>query len=133
MKNKDEAHMALRQLINSIRPAKGIPYHMVGMGFGLTPRYQHLGPNNWATADLVEHEISETLCHHEKLSIARVRWHIEHYDELVSGYRPMMLFVEGAKKYIVDGCHRTAALSLSGIYSFQYLTIHTSQRALGED
>ena len=126
-KNQQEAHLALKDLLNSLRPAKGVPYAVVGLGFGLTPKHHRVSAEQWGSAPLQRHQIPGLLAHHEKMSIGRIRWHIENYDDLINGVRPMMLLVDGENKYIVDGCHRTAALHICGIAEFDYLTINCEQ------
>jgi len=71
---------------------------------------------------LLRHDLSGLLVHHERLNIGRIRWHLDHYDDLVNGVRPMLLLRHEGKGFIVDGCHRSAALVLSGFTAFDYLT-----------
>jgi hypothetical protein len=76
----------------------------------------------WSSMPEEEHELFGLIVHHGKMNVKRVRWHIEHYEELISGVRPMYLFVRGDKKYIVDGCHRSSALVMAGFSRFKFLT-----------
>lgn len=103
-------------------PRRGVPYSAVGLNFGYSKKHADIKPLSALKGTLVSHELNGLYAHHEKMSISRIKWHIEHCDDLFNNVRPMLLSVEDDKKYIIDGCHRTVALLLFGVESFPYAT-----------
>ena len=118
MLNKDEALAELKYLIHNKRGNKGIPYEAMGLKLGYSRHQNHGG--DWNCMPIENHALNGLLVHHEKMSISRIRFHLNHYEELISGFRPMRLCIEGDKKFIFDGCHRTAALLIVGFERFDF-------------
>lgn len=118
MLNQEEALLYLKYLIQNKRGNKGIPYAVVGLGLGYAKHQNHDG--DWESMPTEVHGLKGLLVHHEKMSIQRIRWHLNHYDELISGFRPMRLCVDGDKKFVFDGCHRTVALLIVGFDEFEF-------------
>lgn len=122
MLNKDEALARLNDLFVPGLARRGIPYASVGLNFGYGRRHPDIKNIVPSSEIFVEHELPGLYVHHEKMNISRVKWHIEHCDDLFANVRPMLLSIERGNKYIIDGCHRTVALILFGIESFPYAT-----------
>jgi|688.fasta_scaffold325167_2 hypothetical protein len=116
------AHDELRRLIRQSNGSKGIRHSELGFGFGSSVKQHAISGHEWLAQPLVRHELSGLVVHHERLNIRRIRWHLDNYGDLINGVRPMYLLIHDGRRYIVDGCHRTAALLLSGVTDFAYLT-----------
>lgn len=120
----------LRRLIRRENGSKGIRYGDLGFGFGssvkqhaITGRsWENIGGSSWASAPLLRHDLSGLIVHHERLNIRRITWHLDHYDDLMNGVRPMLLLIHEGRRFIVDGCHRSAVLVLCGFTAGDYLT-----------
>jgi hypothetical protein len=119
MRNIDQARLEMKRLIREEGCGKGIKFESVGLRFGFAKRHHEIRAVRSGGTD-EEFDLSGLFVHHEKMSLARVRWHLERHDELLSNKRPMLLSSEGGNNYVVDGCHRTVALVLLGVDRFTY-------------
>lgn len=119
MLDKEHALAELRQLVQGKRWHKGVPYGPIGLGYGKSMHNVHASMS-WGHLPLETHRLEGLLVHREKMSLSRIRWHLNHYEELISGYRPMHLCVDGDRKFIFDGCHRTVALLIVGFEEFEF-------------
>lgn len=125
---RQQGYDELRYLIRRENGSKGIRHGDLGFGFGSSVKQHAITRIDEATLPLVRHELSGLIVHHERLNIRRIAWHLDHYDDLVKGVRPMLLLIHDGRRYIMDGCHRSAALVLCGFTSGDYLTYDYDQR-----
>ena len=126
MINQEDALISLKKIIQEKKGNKGIPYKVMDLGFGYSNHHKHI-TCEWDEMPTETHDLSGLLVHHEKMSIQRVRWHLNHYEELISGFRPMHLCIEGDRKFIFDGCHRTVALLIVGFERFEFKTCRAGE------
>jgi hypothetical protein len=120
--SKDEAINRLDGLFPYGAPRRGIPYDSVGLNLGYGKKHSEVKSMPITPEKFIQHSIHGLFVHHEKMNISRVKWHIEHCEDLFNNVRPMLLSIENGNKYIIDGCHRTVALILFGVKSFPYAT-----------
>ena len=124
MFSAEEAKMRMGDFFPEHRPARGLLYSKLGFEIGRW-RIREEG-NVWKKMPTEEHSLSGLFVHHQFLNVNKIKWQIDNHEDLLIGMRPMLMVIDGNKKFIRDGCHRASALVLLVYSEFVFITYRVS-------